>query len=157
MTHDALELRLRRLERTNRLLIAVLLVLVVTGLAGWRAQGSVVRANRIEIVDARDVPIISLGSARGGTGGEIILRAENGEKRVWITTENDGASLTLNREGQNGKNDTTLGLSISPKSGQLNILSPGGASLSANIQNDEPKVELFDRKGTSLFVAPWKN
>jgi hypothetical protein len=98
---------------------------------------------------------VILAPERGGAGGGVTLRDSNGERRAWFVANPDGAALTMNREGKDGEGDSTLGLSVGPRNGRLSILSRNGASLSASMQGDTPKVELYNAKGAPLFVAPW--
>lgn len=148
--------RIERLERRNRRLTALLLALPVLGLIGWTQAGPAsLQVRRLEVVDERGVPLVILAPERGGIGGGITLRDANGERRAWFTANPDGAALTMNREGKDGEGDSTLGLSVGPRNGRMSILSRNGASLSASMQGDQPKVELYNAKGGPLFVAPW--
>ena len=148
--------RIERLERRNRALTLACLVVPVLALVGWHQAGPpALQVRRLEVVDERGVPLVVLAPERKGAGGGITLRDANGERRAWFTAQPDGAALTLNREGKDGEGDSTLGLSVGPRMGRLSILSRNGASLSANMQGDQPKVELFNTKGAPLFVAPW--
>lgn len=148
--------RIERLERRNRRLTLALLAVPVLALIGWTQAGPAsLQVRRLEVVDERGVPLVILAPERGGVGGGITLRDANGERRAWFTSNPDGAALTLNREGKDGEGDSTLGLSVGPRNGRLSILSRNGASLSASMQGDQPKVELYNAKGGALFIAPW--
>lgn len=148
--------RIERLERRNRRLTILLLALPVLALVGWTQAGpGSLQVRRLEVVDERGVPLVVLAPERGAVGGGITLRDANGERRAWFTANPDGAALTLNREGKDGEGDSTLGLSVGPRNGRLSILSRNGAALSATMQGDQPKVELYNTKGAPLFVAPW--
>ncbi len=154
MSSDLL-IRIERLERRNRLLTGLLLAMPLLAIVGWRQSiPSNLQVRRLEVVDARGVPLVTLAPERAGIGGSIVLRSANGERRGWFSATQEGAALTLNREGKDGEGDSTLGLTVGPQNGRMNIVSRKGSSLSAGVQNDRPKVELFDSKGTSLFVAP---
>jgi len=148
--------RIERLERRNRLLTAFCLVVPLLAAVGWRQAGPPsLQVRRLEVVDERGVPLVILAPERGNVGGSVTLRDANGERRAWFTSTTDGAALTLNREGKDGEGDSTLGLSVGPRNGRLSILSRNGASLSATMQGDQPKLELYNAKGGPLFVAPW--
>jgi hypothetical protein len=148
--------RIERLERRNRALTLFCFLVPVLALVGWQqATPGNLQVRRLEVVDERGVPLVVLAPDRGAAGGSVVLRDANGERRGWFTANPDGAALTLNREGKDGEGDSTLGLSVGPKNGRLSILSRGGASLSATMQGDQPKLELYNPKGAPLFVAPW--
>lgn len=148
--------RIERLERRNRRLTLLCLALPLLAVAGWTQAGpGSLQVRRLEVVDERGVPLVILAPERGGVGGGITLRDANGERRAWFTSNPDGAALTMNREGKDGEGDSTLGLSVGPRNGRLSILSRNGAALSATMQGDQPKVELYNVKGAPLFVAPW--
>jgi hypothetical protein len=157
-THDVERLfaRIDRLERRNRVMAGALLLFPVLAIAGWAAADDVLRVKRLEIVDDRGVPLVTLAPDRLNEGGMITLRDRQGEKRGWWQAGPGTSSLTLNSEGQDGSGDSTLGLTVGPKRSSLSMLSKGGASLTAGMQEDQPKVELYDTKGHPLFVAPWK-
>ncbi|AIE86130.1 hypothetical protein [Fimbriimonas ginsengisoli] len=158
-THDVqgLVTRIERLERKNRFLIGALLVLPLLAAAGWVAKEDVLKVKRLEIVDDRGVPLVILSPDRLNEGGMITLRDKDGEKRGWWQAGPGTSSLTLNSEGPDATGDSTLGLTVGPKRSALSMFSKNGASLSAGMQADEPKVELYDTKGHPLFVAPWKS
>jgi hypothetical protein len=155
MTSD-IELRLARLERRNRWMGIGLMAMAVLAAVGWRQAGPErVQVRRLEVVDDRGVPLVTIGAERGAVGGAITLRAANGERRLWLSATNDGAAIAMSREGADDGGDTCAGLSVGTDRARLSLLGSGGASLSAAVESDRPKVELFDKKGASLFVAPW--
>lgn len=147
--------RIERLEKRNRALTAALLLVPVLALGGWAMKDDVLRAKRLEIVDEHGVPLVVLSPDRLNEGGMITLRDRDGEKRGWWQAGRGTSSLTLNSEGSDGSGDSTLGLAVGPKRSSLSLLSKGGSNLSASMNGDDPKIELFDSKGKSLFVAPW--
>jgi hypothetical protein len=63
-------------------------------------------------------------------------------------------AFTLNSAKSDGTNDTTLGLQVGPKTARMSIISRSGAMLSANMNDDDPQLELYNAKGTTLFAAP---
>ena len=153
---DQLLLRIERLERRNRLLTIGLLVLPLLAVVGWQAGSDTIRTKRLEIIDDRGVPLVVLSPDRTSEGGMITLRDRDGEKRAWWQAGIATSSLTLNSQGEDGAGgDSTLGLSVGPKSSGVSMLSKGGASMRFGMQSDQPKVELYDTKGRSLFAAPW--
>ncbi len=149
--------RIERLERRNRLLSFSVLGLSLLALVGWQASAAdVVRARRLEIVDERGVPLVVLSPDRMNQGGMITLRDRDGEKEAWWQAGIGTSSLTLNSVGEEGTGgDSTLGLSVGPKSSALALLSKGGAALAVGMKEDQPSVQLFDTKGRPLFSAPW--
>jgi len=146
--------RIERLERRNRLLTGALLALPLLALAGWKTADDTLRVKRLEIVDDRNVPLVVLSPDRLNEGGMITLRDRDGEKRGWWQAGPGTSSLTLNSSGPDGVGDSTLGLTVSPKTSALALLSKGGASLNAEMHEDKPKLEMNDTKGRGLFVAP---
>lgn len=157
-THDVDQLtaRIERLERKNRTLTVALLCLPLLAAVGWVQADNVLRVKRLEIVDDHGVPLVTLSPDRLDEGGMITLRDKEGEKRAWWQAGPGTSSLTLNSEGPDGSGDSTLGLTVGPKRSSVSMISKGGASLSAGLQGDNPKLELYDGKGHPLFVAPWK-
>lgn len=153
--HDALLARIDRLERRSRLLTGALLVLPVLALVGWTTRDDEIKTKHLEIVDERGVPLIVLGPDRMNEGGMITLRDKEGEKRGWWQAGPGTSSFTLNSEGSDGLGDSTLGLTVGPKRSAMSLLSKGGASMTAQMNGDDPKLELYDTKGKSLFAAPW--
>lgn len=147
--------RIERLERRNRRLTLLLLCMPLLALVGWIGNDDVLRVKRLEVVDDQGVPLVTLSPARMNEGGMITLRDNAGEKRAWWQAGPGTSSFTLNTEGGNGTGDSTMGLSVGPKRAALSLLSRGGASLSASMNGDTPKVELYDAKGKTLFAAPW--
>jgi hypothetical protein len=123
-------------------------------IVGWQNASDTVRVKRLEVVDDRGVPLITLGGARGNEGGSIILRDGLGEKRSWWEVGPEKGAFTLNSAKSDGTNDTTLGLQVGPKTARMSIISRSGAMLSANMNDDDPQLELYNAKGTTLFAAP---
>jgi len=152
--------RIERLERRNRVLTrlcALTLAVPALALVGWQSVGApeVIRARRIEVVDERGVPLVTLGTDRTSDGGVVTLRDKLGEKRSWWQVGPGTAALTLNSDSADGTSDSTLGLSVGPKSSRMSLLSKDGASLSASMQGNQPKIELYNTRGGPLFIAPW--
>jgi len=114
-----------------------------------------IRTKHLEIVDERGVPLVVLGPDRTNQGGMITLRDKDGEKRGWWQAGPGTSALTLNSEGSDGLGDSTLGLTVGPKRSSISLLSKGGATLTTSMDGNDPKIELYDTKGKSLFMAPW--
>jgi hypothetical protein len=152
---EMLSSRVERLEKRNRLLSGLLLILPVLAAVGWQGASDTLKVRRLEVVDARGVPMVTLGTSRDDEGGSIILRDSGGEKRGWWEATPERSALSLNSSKADGTEDTTLGLQVGPKNARLAIISPGGALLSANMEGDTPKVEMYNAKGAMIFGAPW--
>lgn len=154
---DRLEARLQRLERTNRRLLA-LWGLTVAAAFAIGAQvvptSDLVRAKRIEVVDAQGIPIVTLGGSRGNLGGEVILRDSEGEKRVWLSAEPGDASLGL----QGGKADDPSGTAAVRADGEGAALGLVGSKASATmaVRKEKPRIAVTDARGREAFAAPWK-
>ena len=93
--NGGLERRVRRLERWNGVLLLALVV--VGGSLGWRRVPSdVVRADRIEIVDAQGRARIVLDA--GGAGPTLEVLDVAGVARATLGDDADGTALYL-RDG----------------------------------------------------------
>lgn len=152
-------LRIERLERKNQVLTFVCgacMLMPVLALVGWQNANDTVKMKRLEIVDDRGVPLITLGAARGNEGGSIVLRDSLGEKRSWWEVGMEKGAFTLNSAKPDGSNDTTLGLQVGSKNARMSMISKNGAMLSANLNGDNPQLELYNAKGATLFAAPFK-
>jgi hypothetical protein len=151
--------RIERLEQKNRrLTLACAVCMLVPGLAlvGWQNANDTVKVKRLEVVDDHGVPLITLGATRGNDGGSIILRDAQGEKRSWWEVGPEKGAFTLNSAKPDGSNDTTLGLQVGSKNARMSMISKNGAMLSANMNGDNPQLELYNSKGATLFMAPFK-
>jgi hypothetical protein len=159
MESQELIARVERLERKNRMLTLMCgfcMLVPMLALVGWQNASDTARVKRLEVVDDRGVPLITLGAGRNGEGGSIVLRDSMGEKRSWWEVGPQSGAFTLNSAKGDGTNDTTLGLNVGPKTARMSMISQNGALLSANIQGDDPQVELYNSKGSTLFAAPLK-
>jgi hypothetical protein len=148
--------RVEGLERKNRLLTGVLLTIPLLAVVGWQGASDTLRVRHLEVVDERGVPLVTLGASRYDAGGSIVLRDKDGEKRGWWEASPQESNLSLNSSKPDGTNDVTLGMNVGPKNARMAIISPNGALLSANMEGDVPKVELYNAKGAMIFGAPWK-
>jgi hypothetical protein len=159
MDPEQLIVRVERLERKNRLLTlacGVCMAVPLLALVGWQNASDTVKMKRLEIVDDRGVPLITLGATRGNDGGSIVLRDNLGEKRSWWEVGPEKGAFTLNSAKPDGSNDTTLGLQVGPKNARMSMISKNGALLSANMNGDNPQLELYNAKGNTVFAAPFK-
>jgi hypothetical protein len=160
---DQLSARLDKLERQNRNLKQA--GLVVCGLAtvliitAWRSPHNEsfdsLTVGKLEVIDAKGIPVIALSPNRANTGGTIVLRDNSGDKRSWWETDAGSARIVF--ESPNGKNDerTIAGLSTTPGKAQMSLLGSKGDSILDSVENDRPTVTLQDAHGKSLFAAPW--
>lgn len=156
--------RIERLERANRrltLLSCGLLLLPVFGIAGWQDPAltvpDVLKVKRLEVIDQRGVPMVTLSTGRNDEGGAMTLRDKNGERRAWWTSNPDGSNLALVREADiKADGSTTAGMSVSKSSAEMTLLSPNNAMFSTSVRDDKPRMELYNTKGVLLFSAPWK-
>jgi hypothetical protein len=157
--HDDLARRIELLERKNKrlsLLCAGCLAVPFLALVGWQQASDTVRVRRLEIVDDRGVPLVTLGAARNNEGGSIVLRDAQGEKRSWWEVGPERGTLSMNSAKADGTNDTTLGFQVGPKTARMSMISKGGALLSASMAGDDPQLEIYNAKGATLFAAPVK-
>ncbi|CAN5634884.1 hypothetical protein BH11ARM2_BH11ARM2_28370 [soil metagenome] len=148
-----METRLRRLEIQNRLLW--LAVAAFACVAARPMVDDVLRVRRIEVIDEKGVPLVTLGPERAGDGGTIVLRDTGGEKRAWWKIEKDRASFAMTNDGT-GKSTKvgTVGFGVSNDRAQLSILGQGTAQL--GVEAGKPKLEMFDKSGKSVFAAPFR-
>jgi hypothetical protein len=155
--YEALLSRIERLERRNRVLTSLLFLVPVLALVGWQAAPvqDVLRVRRLEVVDGRGVPMVILAPDRGDRGGSITLRDALGERRGWWNVGVDHSSLTMSSETKSGTVNT-IGFGVSPAASRLSLISPNGANLSASMEGDSPRVDLWAKNGSVLFGAPWK-
>lgn len=148
-----MESRLRRLELQNRLLWLALAAFAC--IAARPTIDDVLRVRRIEVIDEKGVPLVSLGPERAGDSGTIILRDKAGEKRAWWKVERDRASFAMTTDGTgNSKKAGTVGFGVSPDRSQLSLLGQGTAQL--GVEAGKPKLEMFDKGGKSVFAAPFR-
>ncbi len=152
---DPLESRVRRLEVQNRVLlvaVAGFALLFVLGFQGEQVP-DVARAKKIEVVDQRGVPIVTLGASREG-GGEMVIRDETGDRRAWLSSGHGAARLGM-VSGAEESPSSALGLSVEPGRSHLG-LTGGKASASAGVDDEQPTLELNGKDGRVLFAAPWR-
>lgn len=158
--------RIERLERANRrltLLSGVMLLVPVIAIAGWQETAQapvipdVIRAHKIEVVDAKGVPMVALTTGRSDEGGAMTLRDKTGERRAWWTSSPEGSNLALVKEKDAKMEGTnTAGFSVSQSSAEMNLIGPQNAMFSSTVKDDQPRLELWSPKGSLLFSAPWK-
>lgn len=158
--------RIERLERANRrltLLSGAMLLVPVVAIAGWQdavqapAVPDVIRARKIEVVDGKGVPMVSLTTGRNDEGGAMTLRDKTGERRGWWTSSPEGSSLALVKEKDaKMEGSNTAGFSVTPSSAEMNLIGPQNAMFSSTVKDDQPRLELWNSKGSLLFSAPWK-
>jgi hypothetical protein len=157
------EARLQRLERSNsrlRVYVAILGVGAVVLLsAGWKQNGrsamDSLQVHRLEVLDGRGVPVITLSPMRGDAGGTIVLRDQSGDKRSWWETDSGTSRIVFQSPEPKGDESTIAGLAASPGRAQVSLLGPKGASLVGAVQTDQPSVALKNSNGATLFAAPW--
>jgi hypothetical protein len=151
---DQLERRVRNLERQNRALIVLLGGVSFIAVAGFRSAqvSDLVRAKKVEIVDDRGVPFVTLGLSRQG-GGEVVLRDETGDRRAWLSTGNGTARLGM-ISGTEDSPSASVGLAVEPALAHM-ALSGGKASAVSEVVDEQPSMELNGRDGKRLFQAPW--
>jgi hypothetical protein len=148
--------RVDRLERRNRWLCALCFAMPMLAIVGWTQASDTLRVKRLEIVNDKNVPLVTLESSRTGEGGSVILRDNQGEKRGWWEVAPESGALTLSSAKADGSNDTTLGLQVGPKNARMSIISKNGALLSTHMEEDSPIFEMVGAKGNVIFSAPWK-
>jgi hypothetical protein len=154
---NELEVRLQRLERKNRFLTAVCglcLSIPFLALVGWQSASDTLRVKRVEIIDDRGVPLVILGASRNNEGGSIVLRDKQGERRAWWEVAPEYGTFTMNSAKATGEADTTLGLQVGKKNARMAIISESGAMVSTSMEGDDPTVEMYNKNGNTLFVAP---
>lgn len=159
MSHEleALSQRVAKLERRNRFLTLLLLLAPILAIGGWQASPvpDLLRVRRLEVVDERGVPMVILGTGRKGEGGSVTLRDALGEKRGWWQVEPAGSNLTMSADSGT-ENASTAGFGVTPRSSRLSLISPKGASVSASIEAETPRIDVYSTEGKVLFGAPWK-
>lgn len=93
---DPLELRLRRLERTNRALAMTLLVVAALASAAALRQeppAEVLRARQLQLVDERGTVRAEL-AVRDGSAG-LFVSAASGEERIQLMHDDEATGLFL--------------------------------------------------------------
>lgn len=156
--------RIEVLERANRrltILSSLSLLALVSMLVGWQqmpqAPPETIRARKFEVVDAKGVPMITLGTGRSEEGGAITLRDSLGERRGWWSASPEGSSLALTKEkAANAEGSQTAGFSVTKDSAEMNLIGADGSLLTASIKEDKPRFDLWGKNGEVLFSAPWK-
>jgi hypothetical protein len=166
MTADHRDLlqRIDRLERSNRRLTLIasgFLVLPLLMIAGWRQTPQipeVLQTRKLEIVDAKGVPLVTLNTGRNDEGGALTLRDSDGERRAWWTSYPGGSNLGLvkERDPKVGGGSYTAGFGIGATAAEMNLISPGNGMASVTVRDDQPRVDLWGVKGNTLFAAPFK-
>jgi hypothetical protein len=160
-TNEIVELnaRLARLERKNKTLTGLCLLSLsvpLLALCGWQsAVPDVLRARRVEVVDERGVPLVSLAPAREGEGGSVTLRDRQGERRAWWSARPDGAAFAATSGLPGEREGHTLGMSVGGNGSQVVLIGPNGESLAASVEKEGPRLDLRNASGGSLFSAPW--
>ena len=157
--------RLERLERENSTLRRICLLgcglLGALALIAWRSPKvdtfDSLQVHRLEVLDARGVPMITLSPTRDSGGGSIVLRDSSGDKRSWWESEIGGGRIVFESPIGTGDDRTIAGLSTTPGKAQMSLLGPKGGSVLNSVQNDHPSVSLQDTAGRSLFSAPWQH
>jgi hypothetical protein len=156
---ERLESRLRAVEKKNRILTALCslcLVVPAMAIAGWRDQQQDLKVHSLQVMDARGVPMVTLGVTRDSTGGSITLRDATGDRRSWWETGVNTSNLTMSSDAPDRSSDSTVGLSVGPKMAKLGMVSHNGAIASVNLNADSPRIDLWNSKGMLLFGAPWQ-
>ncbi len=157
--------RLDRLEKRNRnltFLCGILCLFPILAVVGWQTSKDApqvadnLRVRKLEVVDSRGVPLVTLGAARLSEGGMITLRDNLGEKRTWWQAGPRTAELTLSSVDARGENDNTAGFVVGPDLSKLLLIGKSGALLSGEMRGDDPRIELISDSGKNLFTAPWK-
>jgi hypothetical protein len=153
--------RLERLERSNRRMrlvcLASLSVPLLT-LVGWQTANPVaeiLRVRRLEVVDERGVPLVTLGKERTGDGGSVVLRDRLGEKRSWWQVGPNSGAFAILSEDKDDQKNATAGISVGPRKAEISLFSGNGAALSAGVRNEQPRLDLWSSQGKNLFGAPW--
>ena len=103
-----LENRLIKLERTNKLLISIVLLLtlfLVAGAAIDRSNSNLLRAERIEIVDAHGNVKTVLGTDKEGANGLFVFD-DSGVARLSLTQDKEQSALFIYDE----KGTTRIGV-----------------------------------------------
>jgi len=160
---DRLTARLEKLETENRRLRLVGFGCVCgfcfLALVAWRSPNTQkfesLQVQKLEVVDSRGVPLITLSPNRNNAGGSIVLRDSSGDKRSWWETEPGIARIVFESANATSDDKTIAGLSSVPGCAQLSLLGPKGGSVVSMVQRDRPSVTLQDTNGRSLFTAPW--
>lgn len=155
--------RVARLERENRNLKRAALIgaglMSCLVLAAWRSPqndaADTLRVHRLEVVDSRGVPMVSLGTTRNDSGGSITLRDSTGDKKSWWETESGQSRIVFESQAPGSDQKTVAGLSTTPEGSQLSLIGPMGASIQSSVQGDRPHLSLQDSNGKQLFSAPW--
>ena len=162
MDSEQLLARVDRLERANRRLTRSLIglggLIVFATAVGFQQTPDVMdvlRVRKLEVVDARGVPMVTLDSGRRAEGGAITLRDSLGERRGWWTTSPDGSNLAMSHVDPQTEKGSTAGMSASPNSAEMNLIGPDGAMLNSGARQGTPKIELWNSKGEVVFTAPW--
>ena len=165
MNQDNSELveRIERLERANRRLTFLGiggLVVAALAIVGWKQAPEiqdVLQVHELQVVDQHGVPLLTLNTGRNAEGGEITLRDKDGERRAWWACDPDGSNLGLVKEKDTKMEGSyTAGFSVGATAAEMNLISPGNGMSSVTVRDDKPRIDLWGKKGNSVFAAPFK-
>lgn len=117
-------------------------------------MADLIQAKKIQVVDDKGIPLVSLEPTRGNEGGSIVLRDKSGDPKAWFNT-GDGTARIGMISGAVDQPTATLGLSVSPDQTHIG-LSSGRASMTSSVENEKPYFEIIGRDGKALFSAPWR-
>lgn len=149
----SLERRCRRLTAGLVVLLTLMGVGVLAGAAG-RQGAETVRARSFEVVDEAGRVRLHLGAADEGYG--LVIYDAGGAFRATLSDAPLGAALQLRKAAGGIKLLVTdpaagpvqggAGLTLSDRQGRPRLI--------ATVADNQPRLELRDDKGTSLFQAP---
>ena len=150
---ESLETRLSALERQTRYLkiyagiASTALLLTLYGFHSAQVQDEV-RTKKLQIVDDQNVPLITLEGGRMG-GGSIVIRDSTGERRAWLTAEQNAAQLGM-VSGDPESPTASVGLDVAPNHAHLGVL---GAKASSSISARRSPRKPFGLPGGEAYLS----
>jgi hypothetical protein len=149
------EPRLRRLERTNRLLLVLLLALGASHI-GREVRGGekteTLRCQRLEIVDEEGAVTVALGTDEEGSSG-VFIHDKRGRLRITLTHDREQSALFLrDRSG-----DVRLGTALFAHGGAGYALhGPHGKGAAVLYYKDDGSLTFYGKEGDTLHRVPGK-
>ena len=151
----SLEQRVISLERTNRLLVGACACFALLLVYGFQNEGpsDLIRTKRLEVMDDKGVPVVTLAPSRSG-GGELVIRDESGDRRAWLTSGKGAARLGM-LSGTEDSPTSSVGFGVEPNHARL-ALAGSKATASVAVDVEAQSVELSAPDGHVLFSAPYR-
>ena len=152
MTTDMLELRLNRLERTNKGLLALLVLGLLLGAGVTPEPADVLQARSIQVVDAQGLVRAEISTRDGDAG--VYLTDAQGKRRLALFHADDATGLYINDETET----TRIGVAqFSHGGGGVALHGPESRGAAVLYYKDGGSLRFFDADGTVTEQITSKN